>query len=81
MLAAQHKTSSASRTRSVLQCVAVCCSVLQCVEVCCSVFGVRGVDKDIGEPTLYSSSQVSLLQCFEVCCRLLQSVFQCVWFV
>ena len=24
-------------TRSVLQCVAVCCSVLQCVAVCCSV--------------------------------------------
>jgi len=23
--------------RSVLQCVAVCCSVLQCVAVCCSV--------------------------------------------
>jgi len=31
------KKYSALMHRSVLQCVAVCCSVLQCVAVCCSV--------------------------------------------
>jgi len=53
-----------SYMRSVLQCVAVCCSVLQsvlqCVAVCCRV-----------------CCSVAIRRLFGVCCSVLQSVLQC----
>ena len=50
--------------RSVLQCVAVCCSALQCVAVCCSVLQCAAVC-------------CSVLQCVAVCCSVLQYVAVC----
>ena len=47
--------------KSVLQCVAVCCSVLQCVAVCCSVVQCVAVC-------------CSVLECVAACCSVLQLV-------
>jgi len=55
--------SRTSRSGSVLQCVAVCCSVLQCVAVWCNVLCVAVC--------------CSVLQCVAVCCSVLQCVAMC----
>jgi len=60
--------------RSVLQCVAVCCSVLQCVAVCCSVLqcvAVRCIPNSILNGTTHSS----VLQCVAVCYSALHPQF------
>jgi len=51
--------------RSLLQCVAVCCSVLQCVAVCCSVC-CRQVDAQ--NIQVIVAVCCSVLQCIAVCC-------------
>ena len=66
---------------SVLQCVAVCCSVLQCVAVCCSVFlslALISVAKELS--VLWLAQCVvccSVLQCVAVCCSVLRCVAVC----
>jgi len=57
--------------KSVLQCVAVCCSVLQCVAVCCGVW-MNSVS--VVCCLVKRSVCSSLLQSVTVCCSLLQSV-------
>ena len=67
-----------STRRSVLQCVAVCCSVLQCVAVCCSVlqqkhirrYAVRGR----GGSKAPHIRHCSVLHCVAVCCSVLQCI-------
>ena len=53
-----------SRSYSVLQCVAVCCSVLQYVAVCCSVLQCVAVC-------------CSVLQCVAVCCSAAAGEYLC----
>ena len=59
----------AKESRSVLQCVAVCCSVLQCVAVCCSALQCFAVLCSV----LHSVNVEARLE-GTVCCRVLQSV-------
>jgi len=59
----ERKRQHARSSRSVSQCVAVCCSVLQCVAVCCSVLQCVAVC-------------CSMLQCVAVCCRAIESVLE-----
>ena len=54
--------------RSVLQCVAVCCSVLQCING--MVVHTQGAGVDLC---------CKVLQCVAVCCSVLQCVAVCKW--
>jgi len=67
--------------RSVLQCVAVCCSVVQCVAVCKRstswVFGTCRPSRctgRVGSVLLCVAMCCSVLQCAAACCSLLQRV-------
>ena len=62
-----------SMQRSVLQCVAVCCSVLQCVAVCCSVLQsvaecCSGVQYTLVLMQYFSYVYVNCFSCIFVCC-------------
>jgi len=78
-----------SVNRSVLQCVAVCCSalqcvavcfsVLQCVAVCCSVLQCVAVCCSVHVDIAAQSTRhyiycIPVLQCVAVCCSVLQCV-------
>jgi len=76
------------QSRSVLQCVAVCCSVLQCVAVCCSVWQCVAVcccsvlqcvpvPESEGKALQTQPQSCSVLQCVAVCCSVLQCVAVC----
>ena len=60
--------------RSVLQCVAVCCSVLQCAAVCC-----RELQYAAARCSVWQNVAVCCiaLQCGTVCCNVLQCVAVC----
>ena len=62
------------KTRSVLQCVAVCCSVLQCAAVCCSVLQCAAVCCSVLQ---CAAVCCSVLQCAVVCCSVLQCAVVC----
>ena len=74
-----------TRSQSVLQCVAVCCSVsqfvamccsvLQCVTVCCS--GASHSENVFPPPPHLHTQNSSVMQSVAVCCSALQRVAVC----
>ena len=65
--ASSRWTRRKKQQRSVLQCVAVCCSVLQCVAIIAPQAGGQG-------ETSSSVVSCSVLRCVAVCCGVLQSL-------
>ena len=62
------------KLKSVLQCVAVCCSVLQCDALCCSVVQCVAVCCSVLQCVAVGCS---VLQCVAVGCSVMQWVAEC----